>query len=92
MRAERVCSLSHTTDENREESRVEKQVIIRHCCNEGCSATTMFTVTFSSRAYGLASQQSSSEVTVWDNVLPKEACKVLHDAASALGLGHLRFR
>jgi hypothetical protein len=30
-------------------------------------------------------------VTAWDNVLPKEACKVLHDAASASGLGHSRF-
>ena len=45
-----------------------------------------------SGAYGLASLQSGSAVTVWDNVLPKETCKVLHDAAAASGLGHSRFR
>ena len=40
-RRKKQSTLSHTTetDENREESRVEKQVFIRHCCDEGCSAT-----------------------------------------------------
>jgi hypothetical protein len=55
-------------------------------------AKFVFTVAFLSRAHGLASPKRNLEVTVWGNVLSKETCKALHDAARAMGLGHSVFR
>jgi hypothetical protein len=51
-------------------------------------AMLFIAVAFSSGAHGLASPKRNSKVTVWDNVLSKETCGVLHDAVSASGLGH----
>lgn len=46
-------------------------------------------ILFQGGAHGLASQ---AKVNVWDNVLPKETCQVLHEAATESGLGHCVFR